>query len=485
MPFPGSASTPPTPSRRPCSPRSRSTTGHAAPNQLARRFDGLDDRLFAYAADRRQWWHVPDLATFHARGFAWQNVTAADADFVTRITTGAAVPQPLPPPPLAPAPAADDTCPPPPPPLPRLIGQTATATAYELPGDRALLHLHASAADSAVLGIGWIAADGASRLAVDFLRDDHLGHTYALVRREADGLIARHWLAPTDPLIYAVPWDRVNTQYTFPVAALTAFPLDERHPQPNQLARRFDGADDRVFTYAADLDWWWHVLHPAIFHALDFSWDAVTAADTGFTTRIAPDLTGPLPRIIGQTAIATAYELPGDRVVLYRHGQPAAAVAIRVGWLAADGTLLRAGGFVRDDALGQTYTVVRRDADGLIVRRWVAPDDPLVYAIPWDRVNARFTFPLAVLATIPLDDRQPQPNQLARRFDGADDRIFAYAADLGQWAHVPDLATFQAQKFHWCDVTGADPAFFDRITQGLPYPVSSAPTQADYPSCRS
>ena len=456
---------------------------HAPQNQLARRFDGTDDRIFAYDAVPQQWWHVPDLATFRSRGFTWQNVTAADAAFFERINTGAAVPQPILPPPLA-ALVADEECPPPTPPLPQLIGQTAVATAYELPGERALLHLHASAADSAVLGIGWIAAAGASRVPVDFVRDDALGYTYAVVRRAADGLIARHWVASTDPLIYSVPWDRVNTRYTFPVAALTAFPLDEQYPQPNQLARHFHGADDRVFTYAADLAQWWHVSNLAIFHALGFSWDNVTAADAGFAARIAPDLAGPLPRLIGQTAVATAYELPGDRVVLYRHGQPAAAVAIRVGRLAADGALLATGGFVRDADLGQTYAVVRRDADGLIVRRWVASADPLVYAIPWDRVNTHYTLPLAVLATLSVDDRHPQPNQLARRFDGTDDRVLAYDAGLEQWRHVPDLATFQAQEFYWCDVTGADALFFDRVNQGLPYPVSSAPAQADYPSCR-
>ena len=454
------------------------------PNQLARRFDGLDDRILAYDAMRRQWWHVPDLATFHARGFAWPNVTAADPAFFTRVATGAAVPRPLPPPPLAPAPAEAEACPPPPPPLPRLIGQNRAATAYELPGDRALLHLHASAADSAVLGIGWIAADGAARVPVDFVRDAAGGHTYAVIRREADGLIARHWLAPADPLIYAVPWDRVNAQYTFPVAALTAFPLDERHPQPDQLARHVHGADDRVFAYAAAAGQWWHVPHPAFLQALEASWDDLTAADAGFATRIAADLAGPLPRIIGQNEAATAYELPGERVVLHHHDSPASSVTISVGQLAPDGTLLATGGFVRDADLGQTYAVVRRAADGLIVRRWVAAADPLVYAIPWEHVNAQYTLPLAVLATLPLDDRHPTPHQLARRFDGTDDRVWAYDAELGQWVHVPDLATFQARGYYWCDVTGADAAFFDRINQGRPYPASSAPAQPDYPSCR-
>lgn len=187
------------------------------------------------------------------------------------------------------------------------------------------------------------------------------------------------------------------------MAALTAFPLDERHPQPNQLARRVDGADDRVFAYAASGQWW-HVPHPAFFHALQASWEDVTAADAEFSTRIASDLIDPLPRIIGQIPAAIAYEAPGDQVVLYPRREPTAAVAIPVGRLAADGTVLRAGGFVRDADSAQTYTLVRRAADGLIVRRWIAPTDSLVYAIPWSRVNSRSTFPAAVLNAIPRDD---------------------------------------------------------------------------------
>ena len=78
----------------------------------------------------------------------------------------------------------------------------------------------------------------------------------------------------------------------------------------------------------------------------------------------------------------------------------------------------------------------------------------------------------------------PSPTSWRRRFDGGDDRVWAYDAELGQWVHVPDLATFQARGYYWCDVTGADAAFFDRINQGLPYPASSALAQPDYPSCR-
>ena len=140
---------------------------------------------------------------------------------------------------------------------------------------------------------------------------------------------------------------------------------------------------------------------------------------------------------------------------------------------------------MRDASLGQTYAILRRASDGKIVRWWIAEDSPWVYSIPWAEVNSRYTVPLAVLALVPLDDQYPQPNQLVRRFDGGDGRIVAYDAGLKQWRHVPDLATFQALGFYWCDVTAADGAFFERIALGPPYPASSVPARSDYPSCRT
>ena len=452
---------------------------HAAPNQLARPFAGTDDRIFAFDATRGRWWHVPNPALFQALGFAWDAITVADAAFVPR---------------LAPERAA---------PFPQLIGQTAAATAYEVPADRLVLQRHDRAAPAVVIGIGWIAADGASMVPVGFVRDAALGQTYAVVRREVDGLIVRYWIAPTDPLVQAVPWERVTTQYTLPAAVLATIPLDERDPQANQLARRFDGTDDRIVAYDARQQQW-----RPLAGGTGFRGQHVTAADAAFFERVATGLavpqprlpaaagrtgcgrvlpatrTSPLPRLIGRTATASAYELPGDRALLHLHTSAAASVVLGIGWIAADGASMVPVGFVRDAALGQTYAVVRREVDGLIVRYWIAPTDPLVQAVPWERVTTQYTLPAAVLATIPLDERDPQANQLARRFDGTDDRIVAYDAELGQWVHVPDLATFQARGYYWCDVTGADAAFFDRINQGLPYPVSSAPAQPDYPSCR-
>ena len=74
---------------------------------------------------------------------------------------------------------------------------------------------------------------------------------------------------------------------------------------------------------------------------------------------------------------------------------------------------------------------------------------------------------------------------LARRFDGADDRIFAFDADLQQWRHIPDWATFQAMGFYWCNVTAADAGFFERITIGPQFPASGTPERDDYPNCQT
>ena len=170
--------------------------------------------------------------------------------------------------------------------------------------------------------------------------------------------------------------------------------------------------------------------------------------------------------VIGMTGSATATEVDG-RVLITRHDGGASLV-------------VDLGGFIRDADFGQTYQVVRR-ADGAIVRQWVSPNSPLVYQIPWAVVNSAFTVPVGVIGSIPLDDMAGAEGQLVRRFDGGDDRIFSYA--MGQWRHVPDIATFQALGFYWCDVTAADASFFDRISMGAAHPASSTPARMDYPSC--
>ena len=187
--------------------------------------------------------------------------------------------------------------------------------------------------------------------------------------------------------------------------------------------------------------------------------------------------------VIGSTPAATATELPGNRLLIQRHDAPDADFELAIGAISADCAHVALAGVIRDESLGQTYVIVRRDADGRIVRRWVSPDSPLVYQIPWSVVNTQYTVPIGVVAVIPLDDQCPQRNLLARRFDGGDDRIFAFDSTLGQWRHVPDIPTFQALGFYWCNVTAADAAFFQRIAHGPPYTASSTPAQSDYPNC--
>ena len=201
----------------------------------------------------------------------------------------------------------------------------------------------------------------------------------------------------------------------------------------------------------------------------------------------APSPPSPPPRspIIGSTEAATAKELAGDLLVLQRHDQPGVEVEVGVGWISRDGERIIVIGFVRDGDLGQTYAVVRREGDGQVVRRWIAPDSHLIYGVPWAVVNAQYTFPVGVISAIPLDDQYPSPNMLMRRFDGGDDRILAYDAGLGQWRHVPDEPTFQARGYYWCNVTAADAGFFDRITLGPPYPASNVPARDDYPVCQA
>ena len=199
----------------------------------------------------------------------------------------------------------------------------------------------------------------------------------------------------------------------------------------------------------------------------------------------SPPPAPPRSPIIGSTLAATAKEVAGDLMVLQRHDQPGVEIEVGIGWISRDGQRIIVIGFVRDGDLGQTYAVVRREGDGRVVRRWIAPDSPLVYAVPWAVVNTQYTFPVGVILAIPLDDQYPWPNMLTRRFDGGDDRILAYDAELGQWRHVPDLATFQARGYYWCNVTAADAGFFDRITLGPPYPSSGVPPRADYPVCQT
>ena len=201
--------------------------------------------------------------------------------------------------------------------------------------------------------------------------------------------------------------------------------------------------------------------------------------------------------VVGGSITATTLEVPGSNLSPQLNKVSSStnnadspqdfnvADLVSIGYVSTDGSVQYHIGFIRDETLGQTYSVVRHEADSRIVRRWIPPFSPMVYIIPWDIVISQSNFPVAVIGTIPLDHRLPEPNMLARRFDGADDRIFAYDAELQQWRHIPDWATFQAMGFYWCNVTAADAGFFERITIGPQFPASGTPERDDHPNCQA
>ena len=182
---------------------------------------------------------------------------------------------------------------------------------------------------------------------------------------------------------------------------------------------------------------------------------------------------------------ATVSELTGDKLYIERHDSPGAFFELGIGWISRDGSRVILVGVIRDQTLGQTYYIARHEGDPRVVRRWISPTSPLVYSVNWPIVNTQYTVPVEVIRSIPLDERLPEPNMLVRRFDGLDDRIFAYDAAIQQWRHIPNWPTFQPLGFYWCDVTAADSGFFHRISIGPPYPTTTMPARDYYPNCRT
>ena len=161
-----------------------------------------------------------------------------------------------------------------------------------------------------------------------------------------------------------------------------------------------------------------------------------------------------------------------------------------VGTLFTDGSARYTnGGYIRQDrdpqgrGYGQTYGILKRDLDGAIVRKWISSTDPVVTSggIPWDIVEAQYTYARDIISAIPLDHLYPTPDQLVRNDDNH--KIYVYRS--GAWRHIPDLATFKYHQFYWCDVTSADADFFNRFTEGTPLVPSGAPDIPNYPNCHN
>ena len=170
------------------------------------------------------------------------------------------------------------------------------------------------------------------------------------------------------------------------------------------------------------------------------------------------------PSIIGDSGYATTYlAVDGQSIELRVHPQAGGPAS----------HTFALGSYIRDADLGQTYQIV---AGGK--RRWVSPDSPLVYAIPWPIVNSMYTFSSLVVAAIPLDESSPPDGFLVR---GPNGRIVSYA--MSAWRWVPSIPTFQALGYRWCDVNNADGGFFSRISEGSPHAASNQPEDPNYPVC--
>lgn len=205
-----------------------------------------------------------------------------------------------------------------------------------------------------------------------------------------------------------------------------------------------------------------------------------TAASTATTTTAVALPAG----VVGATGSTQAVTVSPSRIRLTSTTTSEAVAEVDVGTISKTGEVTPLG-FLRDGDLGQTYAIVKRESDGLIVRVWVSPTSPLRFLVPWSVVNSQLTLPVDVISALPLDEQYPQPGQLARRFDGGDDRIFYYDGSTSAWRHIPDIATFQSVGAYWCDVTSADNTTFSRMTIGPPLDPSPIPPRSDYPSCRT
>ena len=98
--------------------------------------------------------------------------------------------------------------------------------------------------------------------------------------------------------------------------------------------------------------------------------------------------------------------------------------------------------------------------------------------MPWQDVLDFWTFPQSVVNAIPLDDLHPADEQLV------DVGGMFYVFTAGAWRHIPDIPTFQARGYFWCDITSADANFLSRVRVGRPLQSSGTAEIANYPNCR-
>lgn len=204
----------------------------------------------------------------------------------------------------------------------------------------------------------------------------------------------------------------------------------------------------------------------------------VSATPTPNPSTVRPTAT-PIPnQFVGSTSAVRVTRQGNDRIFFnLTHGQD---FSMNIGFIAPDGTrAFHRSGYVRDESLGQTYAVVVRESDNRVVRVWISPDDPIVNEIPWPEVLEFYDFHRNIVDAIPLDEMHPAPNQLV----DAGGRFYVYYA--GEWRHIPDIPTFQARNFYWCDMTSADANWLRRVSIGRPLQSSGGTADPNYPNCRN
>ena len=152
---------------------------------------------------------------------------------------------------------------------------------------------------------------------------------------------------------------------------------------------------------------------------------------------------------------------------------------MNIGYIAPDGSRgFNRNGYIRDEGLGQTDGVVVRESDNRVVRVWIAPDSAERYQVPWQDVLDFWTFSQSIVNAIPLDEMHPAENQLV------DSNGDYYVFTAGAWRHIPDIPTFQARNFYWCDMTSADTGWRGRVRIGRPLQSSGTMEIPGYPNCR-
>ncbi len=181
--------------------------------------------------------------------------------------------------------------------------------------------------------------------------------------------------------------------------------------------------------------------------------------------------------LVGRTSAARVTRVGDSRIHFdLSRGQD---FFMNIGYIGPDGSRgFNRNGYIRDEGLGQTYGVVVRESDNRVVRVWIAPDSAERYQVPWQDVLDFWTFPQSIVNAIPLDEMHPAENQLV------DSNGDYYVFTAGAWRHIPDIATFQARSFYWCDMTSADTGWRGRVRIGRPLQSSGTDEIAGYPNCR-